>query len=421
MTPIAAKPGAPPSPIRWFKVGYSVSTVFYSFCLLSTVLPVTSIQLAAQQLTISRPGTPYRLPEVIEIPLQQVKDHIPDLDRKTAENAQTHEKLPTQVYTDPDNPSSALYLIAIQLPVNGVLPIDFVPTTEPPAPLVFGREAPERKDDFAWENQLVAYRVYGPALEATGEIASGIDVWSKRVPNFVIDSFYKRDAEGARTHNPALSYHNDDGIGLDSYQVGPTRGCGGTAIYAAGKLWVSKNYTHLKQLATGPVRFQFELTYAPWNANGIEVTEIKRITLDAGSHLNKIDSTFTFHGPQPPKKTDTIDTAAGLAIHPDAGVEQLANGKILSIWDTPQDPTAGRIATGLIVAPGQQSIATELDNQALLVFKIHSGETISYYAGSAWSKADMPTLQTWDRYLQKIIPQLQRPLSIRWEDPKSTN
>ena len=161
---------------------------------------------------------------------------------------------------------------------------------------------------FCRENRLVAYRVYGPALQATGEIASGIDVWSKRVPNFVIDTFYKRDAEGQRTKNNALSYHKDNGQGLDSYEVGPSRGCGGTAVFADGKLFASKNYIRLKQLSTGPIRFSFEVTYAPWSAdgdgNGVEVTETKRITLDAGSRLNRIDSTYTFAG-------DKIDRRGG--------------------------------------------------------------------------------------------------------------
>ena len=125
---------------------------------------------------------------------------------------------------------------------------------------------PERKDDFAWENQLVTYRIYGPALQATGEITSGIDVWSKRIPHFIIDDFYKRDAEGSRTHDPALSYHKDNGIGVDSYDVGPTQGCGGTAIYANGRLYPSKNYAHVRILAQGPIRFAFEATYEPWNA-----------------------------------------------------------------------------------------------------------------------------------------------------------
>jgi len=250
--------------------------------------------------------------------------------------------------------------------------------------------------------------VYGPALEATGEITSGIDVWSKRVPNFVINSFYKHDAEGTRTHNPALSYHKDDGVGLDSYFVGPTRGCGGTAVVSDNKLWVSKNYTHLKQIADGPVRFEFELTYAPWNANGIEVTETKRITLDAGTHLNKIDSTFTFNG------TPTIQAAAAIAIHAGADFSAIEDGHILSVWDTPQDPTAGRIATGIIEFPDQQATASQIDGQGVLAFPVHSGQTFTYYAGSGWSEADMPTQQAWNTYLQEKLFELDHPLQIRW-------
>ena len=85
-------------------------------------------------------------------------------------------------------------------------------------------------------------------------------------------------------------------VGLDSYDVGPSLGCGGTAVWADGKLNVSKNYTFAKILAAGPIRLEFEVSSAPWQAAGKVVTETKRITLDAGSHLNKIVSTFTFDG-----------------------------------------------------------------------------------------------------------------------------
>jgi len=367
--------------------------------------------LRGQQIIVTSERNHPRLLEVLELPLSEVRKHVDNIDKKIAENAVTHERLTTQILVNAEDPSRDLLLIAIQLPANAKLTIDFVDKEagKPQDPQVFGREAPERKDDFAWENKYVAYRVYGPALEATGEITSGIDVWSKRVPNFVINSFYKHDAEGARTHNPALSYHKDDGVGLDSYLVGPTRGCGGTAVISGDKPWVSKNYTHLKQISDGPVRFEFELTYAPWNANGVEVTETKRITLDAGSHLNKIDSTFTFTG------ASTIDAAAGLAIHPGADFAALADGHILSVWDTPQDPTAGRIATGIIEAPDQQATVRQLDDQGFLVFQVNSGQPFTYYAGSGWSKADMPTQSTWNAYLQEKLFELEHPLQIQWK------
>jgi hypothetical protein len=378
-------------------------------CLLAVLAALAmTASLHAQRLIVSDPDHRARLPEVVEIPLAQVREHTHLQDHFKAIDVATREELATQIDSQPSGP---VLLIAVQIPAQGFIAIDFLPADEQHTsePQVFGREAPERKDDYAWENKYVAYRVYGPALEATGEITSGIDVWSKRVPNFVIDSFYKHDAEGARTHNPALSYHKDDGVGLDSYLVGPLRGCGGAAIVRDNKLWVSKNYTHLKQISTGPVRFEFELTYAPWNVGGIEVTETKRITLDAGSHLNKIDSTFTFAG------TSTIDAAAGLAIHPGADFTALGDGRILSVWDTPQDPTAGRIATGLLTDSNQKSSVTQIDSQALLVTPIHSGETISYYAGSGWSKADMPTQPAWNTYLEEKLSELKHPLQTQWK------
>jgi hypothetical protein len=63
-------------------------------------------------------------------------------------------------------------------------------------------------------------------------------------------------------------------------------------VWADEKLNVSKNYTVAKILATGPIRFEFEVSYEPWLAGGRMLRETKRITLDAGSHLNKIVSTY---------------------------------------------------------------------------------------------------------------------------------
>ena len=81
-----------------------------------------------------------------------------------------------------------------------------------------GRFVRERFDDFAWENDRIAHRAYGKALETwRGEplTSSGIDVWSKRTPRMVVDEWYMAD-----------DYHSDTGEGADVYSVGATRGCG---------------------------------------------------------------------------------------------------------------------------------------------------------------------------------------------------
>lgn len=95
--------------------------------------------------------------------------------------------------------------------------------------------------DFAWENDKVAFRTYGPACQKLfedgkpgGLISSGIDCWLKRVDYPIIDKWYKKNEAGG-------SYHVDDGEGLDNYHVGTTRGCGGTAIIEDGKLVVDND------------------------------------------------------------------------------------------------------------------------------------------------------------------------------------
>lgn len=387
------------------------SICFWVLSILFVALPTGAW---AQQLRLTNPISIDRPEEVVELPLDQVTRHLrfsaTQVQSLVATDAATKQRIPSQLYSSRPGADPDTLLLLVKLPAKGAMNVLFSldPAKTPQESMVFGRAIPERKDDFAWENKVVAYRIYGPALEATGEISSGIDVWSKRIPNFVVNSFYKQDHEAAVTHNPALSYHNDNGVGLDSYDVGPSLGCGGTAVWADGKLNVSKNYTFAKILAAGPIRFEFEVSYAPWQAAGRLVTETKRITLDAGSHLNKIVSTFTFDGPA------LLDLAAGIAIH-EGGVPTLPTGRsIAAVWDTPQKPSAGRIATGLVSLPAEQATTTTAANHALMIFKRHSGESFTYFAGSGWSKADMPTQEDWNMYLVRLEELQEHPVASHW-------
>lgn len=102
---------------------------------------------------------------------------------------------------------------------------------------VFARYVPERLDDFAWENDKVAHRTYGPALAAPDTekrgkevlVTSGLDVWCKRVSYPIVDRWYNKGHD---------HYHKDEGEGMDMYQVGTSRGCGGTGVWDGSKLYV---------------------------------------------------------------------------------------------------------------------------------------------------------------------------------------
>jgi len=372
---------------------------------------------AARVLEVTNTLDVARPEAIIEVPLAEVIEEagVQDPAKILAADVDSGAPLATQLVAKQAGGRLDTLLVLVNIAARQTVRVEFreVPSlAEIPSqsrPLVFGRLVPERKDDFAWENDKVAYRVYGPALEATGEISSGIDVWSKRVPELIVNDWYKRDAEGARTKNPALSYHKDDGTGLDSYDVGHSRGCGGTAVWSSGKLFVSKNFTSAKILAGGPIRFSFELTYAPWAASGTTVSERKIITLDAGSHLNEIQSTFSFEGGK------SLEVALGLATHAGAEVSSLVPGEILSVWEPLTDSSAGSDGTALVMSGNQVAAVTTAEGNALLILAANSGKPLTYFAGAAWSKSDMPTRQAWNDYLRAFRLAKEHPLEVHWK------
>jgi len=302
----------------------------------------------------------------------------------------------------------------------------------PPFPSkVYCRPVPERYDDFAWENDRIGHRIYGAGLElpsATKDqmISSGIDIWSKRVRYSIIDHWYHKGHDGL---------HTDTGEGLDMYDVGISRGAGGTGIWDGTALHVSKNWRTWLIEADGPIRAVFDLGYEPWDAgNGVQVSETKRFIVDAGHNLDEIQSTFHF---TPAAGSDgTLTVAIGLTEHqPVATVAPARNEKAasISLWEEYKSPVDGKLGTGVILAPGT-ALAGFAETYTygkpppgtprgarpdlLILTKVKPGETISYYAGGGWDKSgDFPDKATWDAYLADWSARLASPLKVTLSAP----
>src|SRR3990172_388706 len=170
---------------------------------------------------------------------------------------------------------------------------------------VYGRFVRERFDDFAWENDRIAHRMYGTALEtwdAEPLTSSGVDVWCKRTRRLVVNDWYLTG-----------DYHRDQGEGADLYSVGRSRGCGGSGVWQDGRLFTSRNFRASRVLANGPLRLIFELTYEPWDAGGFSVSEVKRITVDAGRRGGGADGFEGGGGEKgPPRRQRARRARAGL-------------------------------------------------------------------------------------------------------------
>jgi len=281
--------------------------------------------------------------------------------------------------------------------IDGVAPVFAAQT--------FARYVPERLDDFGWENDKIGHRTYGPALAAPAPagvvkevlVTSGLDLWFKRVPYPIVDRWYNKGHD---------HYHHDEGEGMDMYNVGRSRGAGGTGVWDGGKLYVSTNYASWKVLANGPVRSIFELSYAAWDAAGLPVTETKRFTVDAGQQLDMIESTFSYAGDKP------LTIAVGLNKTPsDKGQSpQIATkreGKVLLQWV--EQASNGAFGTAVIV-PTAQGFAEDSLNELILA-PTTAGKPLRYYAGGAWSRAgEITSREQWESYVANAAARAANPV-----------
>jgi len=263
----------------------------------------------------------------------------------------------------------------------------------------YGRFVRERSDDFAWENDRIAHRMYGTALE-TWKLepltSSAVDVWAKRVRRLVINDWYMLD-----------HYHTDTGEGGDFYSAGTSRGCGGSGIWENGKLYVSRNFVNSKVIASGPIRVMFELTYAPWDANGHTVSEVKRVTLDAGQNFDRFESYY---------KTDSggpVTYAIGIKKWPGSNVQSNRKDGWLRTWEPLQKGQAGNLGCGIIVDPSALVDVTEGEGNYLVVAQAPAGQAAIYYAGFGWDRSgDFAGAPDWDAYVQQFARRVFSPLKI---------
>jgi hypothetical protein len=284
----------------------------------------------------------------------------------------------------------------------GTLPLPALPFPT----LVFARYVPERYDDFAWENDRIAHRIYGPALDspAAGRsrmASSGIDVWVKRVRYPIVDRWY------IRGHN---NYHKDNGEGLDLYDVGTGRGCGGTGIWDGTALHVSHNWSSWRVLANGPLRAVFELSYDPWDAGrGVMVSEVKRFTVDAGRNLDAMESTFTFSG------VPELTAAIGIGKHPKAKMSFTSDPSAtwMSEWEDYPKAGQGGVGTGLVLPKGVLGSIAEDDQNHLALLQVKSGEPIRYFTGAGWvNSGDFSGEADWRAYLAAFAARISSPASV---------
>jgi pectinesterase len=263
----------------------------------------------------------------------------------------------------------------------------------------------EPRQDYAWENDRIAFRMYGPALAA--EVSNGIDVWTKRVRYSIVQKWYKGEED---TGKAKISYHIDHGEGADFFSVGKTLGAGGSGIWINNRVYQPGVFSSQKTICNGPLRITFELTYNTWLVEGKQLTETKRISLDAGQNLNRIEVTFTS-----PIPGDTILVACGLVKRKNTVLSRGDKNPWIGLWgQTNEDSVNGALGTGVVLLKSTFVGVYEEKDQHLIIGRVKAGETFAYYAGAGWTRSgDFVSSNEWNTYLENCAQKLQQPLRIR--------
>jgi hypothetical protein len=276
------------------------------------------------------------------------------------------------------------------------------------------RLVPERRDDFAWENDIAAFRMYGAALEEIENPSNGVDIWVKYKDEPVMDAIY------AGTFRK-LSYHEDNGLGgFDSYDVGHTLGAGGNALYTS-HLWIGDAFDRYEILESGPLRSVFRLIYDTIRVNDIYYAETLTITTDAGSILNK--GVVSYQGLEQP-----IQLATGIFMHRDrVNTFYDKENRVLSYTKniiTNKGVSQGQNYIGMYVPEASSEASSEPfveDNQYIMLSDYRAGTDFTYYFGGAWSKWKFPTEQDWHDTLIRFSQAKKEPLKIEVLDGSITN
>lgn len=269
--------------------------------------------------------------------------------------------------------------------------------------VVWGKVYPERRDDVAYENQLVGFRIYGPATQAAGERAFGYDLFLKYPSDSIIvpdlyapetdpavwakvDSLRNISDELADGFINSFSYHIDHGKGFDPFAVGPTLGAGVAALLQNDSIAYPWCYESAEILDNGPLRFTVALHF--------DGGEHRIISLDAFSHLNKC--TVWFDGLRAP-----CSIVAGFPLRDESEPYASADEGLIAYSSPVSGEDSGRALLG-IYCPERFDSTFVKDSHILGETTIKPNEKFTYCWGFSWDKTEIPTMDRWVEYLKNV-------------------
>lgn len=232
---------------------------------------------------------------------------------------------------------------------------------------------PESNEEFAWENEYAAWRMYGPALSGDHP-SNGIDLWLKAGPGLVVDSENR-----------------------SQYRIEQTCGAGGLVIVANGQTYLGGAYDRWELIEETPKKLVFRLEYDSLLVGDQVLRESIIITTESGKLLNKAEVVLTARDSNAVFE-DSLLVGGGISLRDTVENYVLEEGGIVAYAkNTTRHQTIGRINQEFneTTSLGRSYIAVvtpEATEQGIIDGNLVSlrtyavGDTLTYYFGACWSQ-----------------------------------
>ena len=263
----------------------------------------------------------------------------------------------------------------------------------------YGRFVRERFDDFGWENDRIAHRMYGKALETWVReplTSSTVDIWSKRTPRMVINDWYMVD-----------NYHVDTGEGGDFYSAGADPGRRRQRPLGRGS---ALGLQELRQLQ-GP---------GQWTDPGDVRADLRAVRRQWGDGLRG-QADLAGRGPEPRPLPQCVQTGQARGIdHRHRAQEGLGRAQGTQCasaagwsrgkrwrrtWECRAWPSSW--------TPSCSSKQTEDKRNTLILARVPEDNIASYWAGFCWDKAGQcADEQAWKTYVDQFAQGLLSPIEV---------
>jgi hypothetical protein len=138
------------------------------------------------------------------------------------------------------------------------------------------------------------------------------------------------------------------------------------------------------------------------------VSEVKRITLDAGQNLDRFESRYKIEG----SNGKGLNQAIGIKRNPDSSQVTKPEVGTLRSWE-PVKADGSEFGCAVVVAPDEVLKFADDSTNHLVITRIPADGIVTYHAGFGWSKQGFTSAEQWDRYVADEAQKIKSPLVVK--------